>query len=53
MLQRRRRRCRRLLLGDRLLEQAQPLRDRQHRLFARIVHDEHVQLVVQADRMSR
>ena len=34
-------------LGDRLLEQRQPLRDREHRLLAGVVHDEHVQLVVQ------
>ena len=34
-------------LGDRLLEQGEALRDRQHRLFAGVVHDEHVQLVVE------
>ena len=39
-------------LGDRLLEQAEPLRDRQHRLLARVVHDEHVQLVVERRRAA-
>ena len=39
-------------LRDRLLEQAEPLRDRQHRLLARVVHDEHVQLVVERRRTT-
>ena len=39
-----------LALFDRLLEQAEPLRDGKHRLFAGVVHHQHVQNVVQSGR---